>query len=415
MNEREPASDADDFRWQAFFQRSTDPLFLLNRQRRLLFVNRAWEALAGLSAAQSRGLICRRQQPAAPGDSLEDVLAHALCPPPEVLRGAAGRSRRLLPALGSNLPRWWDVEFLPLREGERPRGILGRITPVVAEHRRSRSPLPEKLVALRERVAGRCGMEMLSSESLAVRRLAQQVRIATFLPTPVLIVGEPGSGKESVARVIHHQGRQREKAFIALDCARLPSAAVAQVLLGNSAAVHLSVAGTIYLHEPQRLPHDLQKDLAMLVATGNGPRHLLAGLCGDPDEETRSGRLLPDLWCVLSAFILHVPPLRERLADLPTIVEQFLTRAASFAEKPVTELTPAAWELLRGHSWPGNLRELYGRSCRVPVRSPSMAASTRNICRPPCGWAQRLAGTTDSEVQRHLCRSIPCSKKRNAG
>src|ERR1700722_19926149 len=73
------------FRWQALFQRSTDALFLLDRQRRLRFVNRAWEALTGLAAADVRLLSCKRQQPASAGDSLPDLLAHALCPPREVM------------------------------------------------------------------------------------------------------------------------------------------------------------------------------------------------------------------------------------------------------------------------------------------------------------------------------------------
>jgi transcriptional regulator with AAA-type ATPase domain len=394
MNERQPVpADADDFRWQAFFQRSTDPLFLLNRQRRLLFVNRAWEALTGLSAAQARGLICRKQQPAAPSDSLEVVLEHALCPPPEVLRGAVGRTRRLLPAsaLKANAPRWWDVEFLPLREGDSARGILGRITPVAVESPPDAARLPEKLVALRERVAARHGMGLLEGETPPMRRLAEQVRLAASLTTPALLVGEAGSGKTSVARVIHYQSGQREKAFLALDCARLPPAAVAELLFVNGSAVHRQVAGTIYLHEPQQLPRDLQQDCVSLPASADSPR-LLAGMCDDPDEEVRSGRLLPEFWCALSAFVVRVPPLRERRADLPLLVERFLSRTAPLTETPVTELTAAAWELLHGYSWPGNLHELYS-----VLSSACIAAGNRRLdaehLPAPVRLAQRLADT----------------------
>ncbi len=397
MNERETApTDPDDFRWQAFFQRSTDPLFLLNRQRRLLFVNRAWEALAGLPAAQARGLLCRKQQSAAPDDALEDVLAHALCPPPEVLRGAGGATRRLLPAsLRRNEgPRWWDVEFFPLREGHTVRGILGRIQPVVDAAVLDAGPLPEKIVALRQRVASRYGMEWLSSEIPAMRRLAEQVRLVAVLRTPALIVGEAGSGKESVARIIHQHSDLREKAFVSLDCARLPAAAVADALLTNQATAHRRAAGTVYLHEPQCLPRDLQQDVVHLLGTADAPR-LLAGCCSDPDKEVQTGRLLPELWCVLSVLVLRVPPLRERLADLPLLVERFLLRAAPLAEAPVTEVTPAAWELLRGHTWPGNLRELYdvlasaSITAKGPIDTANLPASLR--------LTQRLA-----EVPAHV-------------
>jgi transcriptional regulator with PAS, ATPase and Fis domain len=402
MNERESSpADADDFRWQGFFQRSTDPLFLLNRQRRLLFVNRAWETLAGLSAAQARGLICRKHQPAGPNDSLEDVLSHVLCPPLEVVRGAAAAARRLVPAPASRTtaPRWWDVEFLPLRAGDTLRGILGRIKPVPVETPAEAAPLPEKIVALRQRAAARYGIDWLSSDVPAMRRLAEQVRLAASLHTPALIVGEPGSGKESVARVLHLHSGLREKAFIALDCARLPFAAVAEVLLTTQATAHRQVAGTVYLHEPRRLPRDLQQGLVHLLTAADAPR-LLAGCCTDPDEDVRAGRLLPELWCALSVLVLRVPPLRERRADLPLLVKRILLRAAPVVDNPVTELTPAAWDVLRGHTWPGNLRELVNVlsvaciAAKGRIDAADLPASLR--------LTQRLATTSGNPVERPL-------------
>ena len=105
--------------------------------------------------------------------------------------------------------------------------------------------------------------------------------------------------------------------------------------------------------------------------------------------------MLPELWCVLSVLVLRVPPLRERLADLPSLVERFLLRAAPLAEVAVTEVTPAAWELLRGHTWPGNLRELYdvlASACvtaKGPIDTADLPASLR--------LTQRLA-----EVPAHI-------------
>src|SRR5262245_48749634 len=99
-----------EFRWQAFFQRSRDALFVLNGQCRLLFVNTAWEQLVGLPLAQVRGRYCRRQRPvgaeiADPHKRERKILAHALTPPPEVLAGQGARTRRLLP--GWPLERRW--------------------------------------------------------------------------------------------------------------------------------------------------------------------------------------------------------------------------------------------------------------------------------------------------------------------
>src|SRR4051794_5555331 len=217
-----PKSSARAFRWQAFFQRSVEPLFVLDRRRRLLFVNRAWEELTGLTWDRARALACRREQPAAPDDPPEEVLAHALTPPPEVLDGGTGRARRLLP--GPEGGRWWDVEFFPLRQGGAQGGllILGRISPVPPGPAPAPVPVPEPLADLRLRQVNRHGLDLWSSRLPAVRRLAEQVRLAAGVTVPVLLLGEPGTGKQALARAIHYLGPSRERAFAALDCARLP-------------------------------------------------------------------------------------------------------------------------------------------------------------------------------------------------
>ncbi|HZY84185.1 MAG TPA: sigma 54-interacting transcriptional regulator [Gemmataceae bacterium] len=350
---------AREFRWQAFFQRSPEPLFLLDRRQRLLFVNRAWEEATGVPSAQAHLLRCRRHRPAAADDPAEQVLEHALTPPAEVLRGAPGKARRLLPGRG-DARRWWDVEFFPFALGGTAggRAVLGRIIPIPADTPAATTPLPERLVALRERQAGRHGPELLTTAVPAVRRLAEQVRLAAQVSAPVLFVGEPGTGKRTLARATHFLGPGRERAFAALDCERLPPAAVAGLLFGERGADQRAALGTVYLREPSRLPRELQLHLCeRLAAGGEGPR-VLAGCAAPPTEEVRAGRLLEELACALGVLVLEVPPLRERRDDLPLLVERLLERAGAGREAPLRGVTASAWELLRGYSWPGNLREL---------------------------------------------------------
>lgn len=358
---RQPRRLAKAFRWQAFFQRCAEPLFVLDRRRRLLFVNAAWEALTGVAKEQAHLLVCRRPRSVSAGDSPEDILAHALTPPPDVLRGASGHVRRSLPG---PIPRWWEVEFLPLlQEGEQGGYlILGRIRPVPAVEPVREQPLSEKLVNLRQHRIEHFGLDAWTSSLPAMRRLSTQVRLASQVATPVLLVGEPGAGKQTLARTIHYLSPRRDGPCAVLDCQHLPPAALATLLLG---AGRESLAA-VYLREPGHLPRDVQLLLCEQIARGGdlgsqsarGPR-ILAGSTLPPAQLVRSGNLLEELACALGTLVLEVPPLRERQADLPVLVERLLERACLGREVRVTSLSTDAWAVLRGYSWPGNLRELY--------------------------------------------------------
>lgn len=361
---RSPRRLAKEFRWQAFFQHCAEPLFVLDRRGRLLFVNQAWETLTGMTKEEAHVLVCRRPRPVSPGDSAEEILAHALTPPPEVRRGAGGRVRRLLSRQDRRDagPTWWEVEFLPLlQEGEQGGYlIVGRIRPVQAVERIRDNPLSEKLVNLRQSRVERFGLDAWTSSLPALRRLVEQVRLASQVTTPVLLVGEAGTGKQTLARTIHYLSARREGACAVLDCRHLPPEAVSNLLFGQEGLA------AVYLREPAYLPRDVQLLLCERImrssGTGSvgmtGPR-ILAGCTLPPAQAVRSGRMLDELACALSTLVLDVPPLRDRLADLPALVERLLPRACAGRDVHVASLSADAWALLRGYPWPGNLRELY--------------------------------------------------------
>jgi DNA-binding NtrC family response regulator len=374
MSEKQPSDAAAKrekrlakvFRWQAFFERSAEPVFVLDRRRRLRFVNRAWETLTGMTKAEAHILVCRRPRPVSADDPAEEILAHALTPPPEVLRGASGRVRRLLPAPPSRagVSAWWEIEFLPLlQEGEQGGYlIVGRIRPLPAVERMGDHPLSEKLVNLRQRRIERFGIEAWSSSLPAIRRLREQVLLASQVTTPVLLVGEAGSGKQTLARTIHYLSPRRDGACAAIDCQHLPPAAISNLLFGSERLA------AVYLREPAFLTRDVQlllyEQIIRPLPEGRGSEsatgaRIFAGSSLPPAQAVRSGLMLDELACALSALVLEVPPLRERLADLPALVEHLLPRACAGRDVRVTSLSADAWALFRGYSWPGNLRELY--------------------------------------------------------
>src|SRR5262249_2817362 len=146
-------------------------------------------------------------------------------------------------------PRWWDVTFFPLNGPAGVLGMLGRIVPVAPEATAGAPFLPERLVALRQRFRQAYCLESLDSGLPALRRIAEQVRLECQTRTPVLLLGEPGTGKKWIARVIHQEGAEREQVFAALDCGKLPASALEAVLFGPLSPTR-GGKGTLYLRIP---------------------------------------------------------------------------------------------------------------------------------------------------------------------
>jgi DNA-binding NtrC family response regulator len=367
-----------EFRWQALFGRVREPLFVLNRQRRIIFVNHAWETLTGVSAAEARRWVCTQRQAAKAGAGTS--IARVLWPPPEVLNGKSARARRSVEdAAGAH---WWDIEFVPLCDEDGVLCVLGRIAgpaavsapglvPLMEAIRTLREGLarqmlpesaaklwrPEQLVAIREKSVYRFRLELLASPLPAMQRLVEQARLASSMRTGVFLTGEPGTGKEWLARAIHYHGPNRERAVAVVDCAHLPAAVLGELLFAGKGLLNRPGVGTVYLKEPSRLAHDIQNRLIEWMAepATSGPC-VIAGSTANPQSEIGAGRLLEKLYSALATLVIVLPPLRERLADLEGLIDQFLDRMP--IEKKIAGLTPAALELMREYRWPGNLREL---------------------------------------------------------
>src|SRR5262249_49482210 len=246
----------NDFRWQGLFQRSIEPLFLLNRRRRILFVNKAWENLTRVSAVEARGLSCTRRTASA--DDPWDLIVRSLCcPPPETLSGKSARTRRLVPGAEMG-QRWWSLEFFPLKDDAGLLCILGKIT-VSAPDQCSPGPsIPEKLVALRAARSGRYCFDQMGSKLPALHPVLDQARLAFASGVHLLIQAHPGTGKEWLARTIHYESDCRDQAFIAVDCQRMPVRALDAVIFGPSPHEDGLRQRCLYLREPAFLPRDFQ-------------------------------------------------------------------------------------------------------------------------------------------------------------
>lgn len=388
------------FRWQALLDQTSEPLFLLSQQRRVLFVNRAWEKLTGLGADQVLGLVCSRRQPSEPGPW--DSLGRVLCPPPNVLKGRSGWARRLYVA--DTTPagqQWWDLDFFSLPGEKGLLGILGKIS--VARQEDPATLLPAKLVSLRAEASRNYNLDHLGENSPAVERVAAQARLAGRSGATVLIKGERGVGKEWLARAIHHQGEQNERTFISLDCQCLPVAALEAVLFGPRSLLNSARTGTVYLKEPTRLPRDLQTRLLNFLKENADARpRWISGLSMDAEVEVKEGRFLAELHGALGTLVIALPALRDRASDLDRFVDQFLARIKEGSVNPVHGLTPAAWDLVRNYSWPGNLAELH-----AVLLSAAARTKTDRIDAPQLPASLRLAVTLAQVPEKAPMRKLP--------
>src|SRR5581483_1138860 len=307
-----PTVEEPDFRWRGSLQRSADALFVLNRQRRMLFVNSAWEALTGVKFAEVRGRACKRRARENLAEGVESVLS-ALAPPRTVLQGKSGQARRrvLLPLRGLT---WWDVSYFPWNGPDGLLGLLGKIQPVPEAGYLKRQPLPEKIVQIRERFAHSFTLASMPAEATAMQRVLAQARLASATTAAVLLTGPAGTGKRWLARAIHQESASREKFFLCVDAAHAPPAAVADILFGPAGIERLEI-GTLYLREPAGLPRELQARLVeVLQAEHDAWPRLIAGFRRDPRTETSAGRLLPELHDLLGTLTISLPPLAERMA-----------------------------------------------------------------------------------------------------
>jgi DNA-binding NtrC family response regulator len=197
----------------------------------------------------------------------------------------------------------------------------------------------------------------------------------------VLILGESGTGKELVARAIYHHSLRAEKPFLALNCAAIPESLLESELFGHEKGAFTGSerkrigkfeqcnGGTLFLDETGDMAPLTQTKMLRVLQEQRFERvggtetiqtdvRLIAATNRNLEKMVAEGQFRNDLFYRLSIFTIRLPPLRERLDDLPLLVEHFLRRFNRELGKEVTHIPPETHELLRKHPWPGNLREL---------------------------------------------------------
>jgi DNA-binding NtrC family response regulator len=219
------------------------------------------------------------------------------------------------------------------------------------------------------------------ARSAAMQEVFELLRSVADLDTTILIHGETGVGKELLARSVHFSGPRRDKPFVAVNCAAIPTELFESELFGfrkgafTSASEtrrgHLQMAngGTLLLDEIGEMPLALQSKLLRVIeekritAIGSDRSvevdvRFIATTNKDLQTEAERGTFRRDLFYRLSVMPIRVPPLRERTEDIPLLAQHFLETSARRSKKTVRAITPAAMQALCRYAWPGNVREL---------------------------------------------------------
>src|SRR5579863_7910626 len=233
----------------------------------------------------------------------------------------------------------------------------------------------------------------LIGSSPKFRALLTDVARVAPVDSAVLIQGETGTGKEVIARAIHEASPRRNQRFVALNCAAIPSALLESELFGHERGAftgactqtkgrfQMSDGGTLFLDEIGDMPLELQPKLLRVLQEGEFERlgsaqtvrvnvRVVAATNQDLEQLVNKKLFRIDLFYRLNVIPLCLPPLRERVQDIPLLTEFFVAKFAARFNKPIDVIPDEVVEVLKAHDWPGNIRELQNFVERAMLYSP---------------------------------------------
>jgi DNA-binding NtrC family response regulator len=241
--------------------------------------------------------------------------------------------------------------------------------------------MKQEIIELRRQLQKMGALGHLVGKSPRMQRLFEELEMVANTDANVFIVGESGSGKEVVANTIHYLSRRRNKPFIAFNCGAISPTLIESEIFGHEKGAftnaikrregyfEMAKGGTVFLDEITEMPIELQVKLLRVLEEGKFRRvggneeinidaRIVAASNRDPQKAIADGKMREDLYYRLNVFPIDVPPLRERLEDIPLFSHFFLQKLNETEEKKVDKIDPEFIEALQAFEWPGNVREL---------------------------------------------------------
>jgi two-component system response regulator AtoC len=265
-----------------------------------------------------------------------------------------------------------------------------------------RKRLRDEAASLRRELEGVHAFHNLVGKSARMREVYRLLEQAAGLDITVLLGGETGTGKELAARAIHYHSSRKERRFVAVNCGALPPDLVESELFGHARGAFTgatsakpglfeeAAGGTLFLDEVGELPLPAQVKLNRALQEkeirrvgDNAPSkvdvRVIAATHRDLKSEVQAGRFREDLYYRLHVFPIRLPPLRERLEDVPLLAAHFLEKHARAMRRELGGFEPEALRVLTSYAWPGNVRELENAVERAVAVCTGAAVRERDL------------------------------------
>lgn len=320
---------------------------------------------------------------------------------PLVNRGRAVGTLQLARATGDTFTQE-DLEFLSQAAGQIAIAIENALA--YQEISELKDKLAQEKLYLEEEIRSEMNFEQIVGNSPALKQVLQLVETVAPSDSTVLLLGETGTGKELIARAIHDRSRRRERTFVKLNCAAIPTGLLESELFGHEKGaftgaisqkigrMQLADQGTLFLDEVGDIPNEIQPKLLRALQEREferlGSTHtpkvnvrLIAATNRDLERMIADREFRSDLYYRLNVFPIRIPPLRERREDIPLLVSYFVQKFAKQMQKKIDAIPVAVMKGLTAWEWPGNIRELENFIERAVIlsRGKSLEAPLREL------------------------------------
>jgi formate hydrogenlyase transcriptional activator len=272
-----------------------------------------------------------------------------------------------------------EIDFLRLVGGQIAIAIENALA--FEEITRLKDKLTEEKLYLEEEFRSEMGFEQIIGSSPALRHVLQLVETVAPSDSTVLLLGETGTGKELIARAIHERSRRKERTFVKLNCAAIPTGLLESELFGHEKGaftgaisqrvgrMELADQGTLFLDEVGDIPAEIQPKLLRVLQEREferlGSTHtrkvnvrIIAATNRDLEKMVADREFRNDLYYRLNVFPIRIPPLRDRREDIPLLVGYFVQKCAKQMQKRIEAVPVSVMKGLTAWDWPGNIREL---------------------------------------------------------